>query len=199
MLKLQTLTRWGLLLKLQWAISISKQHIVMGHYVKRSNPKKKWSPLTYLSNLTTFMVASNQSYSIRIPHLHKDLVISRQVLRFSQLSLISEPLGHYAGYDTLWDYREIYFKEESWKQRTFVLHRCDVSLGTVRVAWEKLRKKGRVMYLKSEQQQKSLNRVKSSVDKVPQKQIVCLRAVASHFEKLLQIIELAMYITANLW
>ncbi len=56
----------------------------------------------------------------------------------------------------------------------------------------------RVAYFESQQQQKSFDRIKTTVYKITHEQIVGVRAIVTHFEQFFQIIELTMNVTTNL-
>lgn len=53
-------------------------------------------------------------------------------------------------------------------------------------------------YLECEQQEERFDTVETPVDKVAHEQVVCVWHIASHFEQLLQVIELAVDVTAYL-
>ena len=55
-----------------------------------------------------------------------------------------------------------------------------------------------IAHFEGNQQQKCFNRVRPSVDKVAHEKIICVRALTTHLEQFLQVVELSMNVTTNL-
>lgn len=56
----------------------------------------------------------------------------------------------------------------------------------------------RVPHLEGQEEQECLHRVEASVDEVAHEQVVGVGALSAHFEELLEVVELAVYVTTDL-
>jgi len=57
----------------------------------------------------------------------------------------------------------------------------------------------RITHLEGKKKKKRLNTVIASIDEVTHEQVVCIRALSSNFEKLFEVIELAVNVSADLY